>query len=154
MNLLTPELIKGSSLDGLSQAQLDALSSCASKITFKGGDFIFERGRESNRFFLITKGRVNIELYTTERGPKTIQTIGAGELLGTSWLLADNKWKSDAKADIETEAISFNAYKLKELCDEDLALGYALMRRLLIAISTRLEASHKQIFTLLQEKKF
>ncbi len=148
MNILDPHFVENSVLKGLNASHLQALNDCASVVHFKPGEILFERGKESDRFFLIMSGKVNVELYTPERGPRPIQTLGSGDLLGTSWILSPSKWRSDARAVTATEALSFNAHMVREKCATDQQLGYELMSRFFIAISTRLEAAQNQILAM------
>src|SRR4051812_22686787 len=72
-------------LRGLSEAHLEALADCAMRLHYAPRDIIFREGDPANRFYFLIKGRVSLE---TERDEKrvVVQEIGAGDVLGWSWL--------------------------------------------------------------------
>ena len=151
MPLLDENFTRHTIFNGLTPQQIQSLNECATEASYNPGDYIFERGKVANRFFLIKSGKINLEIYTPELGAKTIQTCGPGELVGTSWLATQSTWKLDARAATDLKVIVFNAYRMLDKCEKDLELGYALMSRFLLAISERLEASQKHILALVQE---
>lgn len=151
MPLLDENFTRHTIFHGLTPQQLQTLNDCASLVTYQPGDYIFERGKDANRFYLIKSGKINLEIYTQQLGAKTIQTCGPGELVGTSWLTSPTKWKLDARAATNVEVIAFNAYRMLDKCEKDRELGFALMSRFLVSISERLDASQKQILSLVQE---
>src|SRR5881394_810514 len=66
--------------------QLRLLSDCSMQTHFKAGELILQEGDPANRFYLIQQGRVALESFISDKGNTPIQTIGAGEVLGWSWL--------------------------------------------------------------------
>ena len=140
--------IRNSFLNELPPEHLEALSACARLVHFRPGDLLFERGKPANRFFVTKSGKVNIELYTPERGPQVIQTLNSGQLLGTSWLIEPYRWRTDARASTDVEAIEFDANAVMQRCAADPALGYELLRRCLISVSQRLDAAQEKILSL------
>src|SRR4051812_40998051 len=72
-------------LSGLNPEYWDLLAGCAMKSHFNPGQLIFREGDPANRFYLLIKGKVVLE--STQNTKITqIQTIGANEVLGWSWL--------------------------------------------------------------------
>jgi CRP/FNR family transcriptional regulator, cyclic AMP receptor protein len=129
---------------GLSAAHLKLLAGFAMRTSFAQGEVIFREGDPANRFYLIESGRVRLE---TRRpgGSVPIQTIGAWEVLGWSWLVPPYVWQFDAVAEEPTRAIFFYGTRLREMCDEDPALGYELMKRMSEVILQRLQATRRQL---------
>lgn len=148
MTTIDPALAEHSVLQGLTPKQLKDLEGCASLAQFKPDQFIFQQGKTALSFYLIRSGKVNIELYTQERGPRPIQTLGRGDLLGSSWFVPPFQWQADARTMTKTEVIVFDAKCVKEKCEQDPALGYALLTRVFIAISQRLDVAQKKILGL------
>src|SRR4051812_3456629 len=72
-------------LTGMSAHQLRILSDCAMQSHFEANELIFREGDPADRFYLINRGRIALESQTN-RGRKIIQNIGAGDVLGWSWL--------------------------------------------------------------------
>jgi CRP/FNR family transcriptional regulator, cyclic AMP receptor protein len=145
METLEPLLSKHPFFEGLDSNHLKTLTGCASNARFPGGQMIFKEGEEANQFFLIREGRVAIEVFVEARGPVTIQTLGPGEILGWSWLVAPYRWRFDARAVDEVRALALDGKCLREKCETDPRLGYELLKRFAQVITRRLEATRIQL---------
>jgi CRP/FNR family transcriptional regulator, cyclic AMP receptor protein len=148
MNQMPDTLSHHALLEGLTSAQIDSLQECAEVINFAPGQRLMEQGRWADRFFLIQRGRVSIEVYSRERGPRPIQEVGAGDLLGSSSWMEPYKWQFDARATEPTQALVFNARMVQRKCDADPELSAALLKRFFIALAQRLDAAQKQLLAL------
>jgi CRP/FNR family transcriptional regulator, cyclic AMP receptor protein len=145
METLEPLLSKHPFFEGLEPNHLKTLTGCASNVHFPGGQMIFKEGEEANQFFLLREGRVAIEVFVEARGPVTIQTLSAGEILGWSWLVPPYYWRFDARAVDEVRALALDGKCLREKCETDPRLGYELLKRFAVIISRRLEATRIQL---------
>ncbi len=145
---LAPLLREHPILLGLPPAHIDLIVGCASNVKFNAGDFIFRAGEPANAFYVIRRGRVNIESFTPHRGAITIETVSDGELLGWSWLIPPYHWHFDARAVTLTRAIALDARCLRNKCDADPALGYELLKRFSQIMEQRLEATRLQLMDL------
>ena len=132
-------------LRGLAEQHQQVLVDCAMLQEFSAGDVIFREGDIANRFYLIREGKVVLEAPDRDRQPVVIQTIGAGEVLGWSWLFPPYYWHFDARAVENTKAIFFYGTRLRERCDEDPQLGYELMKRMADVVIKRLQATRIQL---------
>ena len=54
--------------EGLSKSYIDLLARTASDESFKPRELIFHEGDEADKFFLVTQGKVAIEVVAHERG--------------------------------------------------------------------------------------
>src|SRR5690349_5066033 len=90
---------------GLRKDHIDALVDCAMRTEFKPGEPIFREGDHANRFYLILKGEVALEANMHQAAPARIETIGAGDVLGWSWLVEPYEWHFDARAMKPTVAL-------------------------------------------------
>jgi CRP/FNR family transcriptional regulator, cyclic AMP receptor protein len=145
METLEPLLSKHPFFEGLDSNYLQTLTGCASNVRFPSGQMIFKEGEEANQFFLVREGRVAIEVFVEARGPVTIQTLSAGEILGWSWLVPPYHWRFDARAVDEVRALALDGKCLREKCETDPRLGYELLRRFALVITRRLEATRIQL---------
>jgi CRP-like cAMP-binding protein len=118
---------------------------CASNVVFKEGEFLFREGEEANAFYIIRQGKVIIETYRPEKGPIAIQTRGEGDVTGWSWLVPPYRWHFDARAHELTRAIALDGKCLRDKCEEDHDLGYAIMKRFALIMSERLDATRVQL---------
>lgn len=130
---------------GLDQAALDLIAGCAHNVRFRPGTYVFREGGAAERFYLVRRGRVALEMIVPGRGRMTIQTLKGGEILGVSWLFPPYRWSFDARAITDVGAIAFDAACLRGKCDEDHHLGYELMRRFAPKLSERLQAARLQL---------
>ena len=123
----------------LSAAQVELLAGCASNVGFASGDMLFREGGAADVFYVVRHGTVAIEAFTPTRGGMTIETIGAGEVIGWSWVFPPYRWHFDARALTEVRATSFDATCLRAKCEDDPRLGYDLMKRFAQVFSERLK---------------
>jgi CRP/FNR family transcriptional regulator, cyclic AMP receptor protein len=94
-----------------------------------------------NYFYLIGQGTVALGTNVPERGFTTLQVLGAGEVLGLSWLIPPYRWHFSALVVIPVLAIALDATQLREKCEADHEFGYAFMKRLAIVMGQRLKAT-------------
>ena len=129
METLERILIEHPFFAGMKEEHMDLLVGCASNVRFDAGQFILREGQEANSFYLLRQGKVALEIYAPDRGSITIQTLGAGEILGWSWLVPPYHWRLDARAIELTRAIALDGKCLREKCEKDHHLGYELLKR-------------------------
>lgn len=113
----------------LSPAQLAVVAGCAQIASYKRGEFLFTYGREAEHFFVLRRGRVSLEMTAPGREPFRFQTAGPGEVIGWSWLFPPHRSQFDARAVDDVGVIRFDGRCLRGKCDDDTALGYALLKR-------------------------
>lgn len=145
MKTLEPYMAEHPFLKNLEPQHLKILVGCASNVRFDAGQFILREGEEANNFYIIRHGKVSLEIFTPDRGPITIQTIGEGEVLGWSWLIPPYHWHYDARALELTRAIALDGKCLRMKCEQDHDLGYELLKRFAHIITRRLEATRIQL---------
>jgi len=92
------------------------------------GDFLCRAGAPAEHFFLLRRGVVALELDVPARGVFRFNTVGPGDLVGWSWLIPPYEWQFDARAVEDVSAIQFDGTCLREKCETDPVLGYALMQ--------------------------
>ena len=130
---------------GLEEPYLQLLVGCASNVRFNAGEVVFREGEEANRFYLIRQGKVAVETFAPGRGPIIMQTLGEGEVLGWSWLIAPYRWRFDGRAVELTRAIALDGECLRGKCEEDHNLGYELMKRVSHVMEKLVEATRLQL---------
>ena len=132
-------------LIGLSEHHIRLLADCAMRTHFEGDQVIFQEGESANRFYLIESGQVALESTSQTAAPVTIDTIGAGDLLGWSWLFPPYVWHFQARAVEPTAAIFFYGTVLREYCEKDPALGFELLKRMSEVMTRRLQAARGRL---------
>ncbi len=142
---LEPILAEHAFLKGLRHAHLQLLIGCASNIKFGAGDHIFREGAEANHFYFLREGKVAIEIPAGHRHGIIIETIGSGDVLGWSWLVAPYRWRFDARVIEPTRAIALDAKCLRAKCEQDHELGFELLNRVLQVVEQRLQSTRMQL---------
>jgi CRP/FNR family transcriptional regulator, cyclic AMP receptor protein len=135
-------------LAGMNHAQLTLLTDCAVARHFDTGQTILCQGEFANGFYLIETGKVALESEAGLGQSIVIQTIGAGDLLGWSWMFPPYVWQFTARAIEPATVLFFYAAILRENCEKDHSLGYELLKRMSAVMVTRLQAAHDQMLSL------
>lgn len=131
-------------VQGLSSQQRIRLASGVRPFTASPGEYLAREGAPAHAFYMLQSGQVAIGTHLAERGSVPIQTLGAGEVVGWSWLLPPYRWQFDARATDAVHGLAIDAAWLRELCEQDHELGYQLLKQLLAVVSSRLAASRVQ----------
>jgi CRP/FNR family transcriptional regulator, cyclic AMP receptor protein len=74
-----------------------------------------------------------------------IETLGRGDVIGLSWMLAPYQWRFGAVATQPTQAFVFDAPAVRAACDADPLLGYELSRRFSAVVVHRLQATRARL---------
>jgi CRP-like cAMP-binding protein len=135
-------------LAGMNRTKLALLTDCAMATHFKTGQTIFREGEFANRCYLIETGKVALESGGRFGEPLMVETIGAGDLLGWSWMFPPYTWQFTACAVEPTTAIVFYGTILREYCQKDHSLGCELLKRMSAVLVNRLQAARRQLLAL------
>ena len=130
---------------GLERRHLEKLASMASEVAFAEGESIFREGDVGELLYLIEEGRAAVEIHVPGRGRVTILTVGPGQLLGWSSLFSQMRKTASARAVVPTRALAIDARRLREACDADHDLGYAILWRIAEVIASRLKSTRLQL---------
>lgn len=136
---------------GLTDAQLKAIEGCAKNVHFPAGKTIFVEGDNANTFYFIQEGSISIELTMPDHPRSPVQTVGAGDILGWSWVAPPYHWHFNGRALKATKAIEFDARCLRTKLEKDHELGYELLRRFAEVIVKRLDATQVRLLKLEKE---
>jgi len=133
---------------GLEKKHIEFIVGCAKNERFDEGEVIFREGDPADQFYFVREGLVAIELMVPQRGFTTLQTVGAGDVLGWSWLLPPYQWRFGARTLEATRALAFDAKCLRAKCENDHDLGYELFKRFSHVVTERLESTRLQLLDL------
>ncbi|MBI5245002.1 MAG: cyclic nucleotide-binding domain-containing protein [Elusimicrobia bacterium] len=138
-------LVQHEFLKDMPEPYLSLLEGCASNVRCEAGKYLIREGEEASRFYLVRKGRVNIELPLPRRQPITVQTVGENEVLGWSWMAPPRHWHFDARASDAVQALAFDTECIRAKSDRNHDFGYEIYKRFATVISKRLEETILQI---------
>ncbi len=135
-------------LKGMHPEYIDLMAGCARNLKFEEGQFVFREGGEADNFYFIRSGKVALEIYSPQKGLDIIETLGDGDVLGWSWLIPPYKWKFDARVVEQARVIAFDGKCLRNKCESDHDLGYALLMKFSQIIEERLQATRLRLLDL------
>ncbi len=91
---------------------------CAVARHFDADQVILREGEFANGFYLIETGKVALESKACFGESILLQTIGAGDMLGWSWMFPPYVWQFTARAVEPTATLFFYAAILREILRE------------------------------------
>jgi len=133
---------------GLDEDTVGLLVWCASNVHYRPGEYLFRQGDPADRFFVVRRGRVALDVHGPGRTEMVVDTVDEGGVVGWSWLVPPYRWFFDARATKEVSAVAVDASCLRDKCDEDPALGYALMQRVAGVMYQRLQSARIRLLDL------
>ena len=112
---------------------------------YVSGQTIFREGEPADRFFLLRRGAVKLDIEVSGRGTVDIEMLGCDSVLGWSWLFSPYQWHMTATATQRTSMLVFDAAVLRALMASDPVLGYEFMRRLAAIMFDRLQVTRRRL---------
>ncbi len=134
---------------GMALPELELLARHAHAADHDTDEYLLQRGRPASGFYLITSGRVSLEL-DAPRGRLAVQTLGAGDVLGISWLIPPHTWQFSARAVKPVSTIFFDTAEIRQRAERDVVLHDDLMTRFMQLMAKRLHATRIQLLDLYQ----
>ncbi|UOB15486.1 cyclic nucleotide-binding domain-containing protein [Streptomyces sp. HP-A2021] len=122
--------------------------SLAREVSFAIDERIFNEGAKADRFWIIHTGTVALDVHVPGRRAAVIETLGAGELLGWSWLVPPHHWHLGAQATSPVRAYEFDAAAVSELCGKDPELKQELLAYVAAVIAGRLRSARVRLLDL------
>lgn len=131
--------------EGMKPEHIALLAGCASNVRYEAGTFPLRAGSHADRFWVIREGRMALELWAPGRGAITVASMSAGDVVGFSWLLPPYQLQFDIHSMTMTRALLFDGRCLREKCENDTELGYALVSRFAGLMADRIQVLTLQL---------
>src|SRR3989338_5940552 len=116
-NMVSPILKNHPFFKGLKEEYADRIASYSKIESFKPGEYIFKEGGVADKFYIISRGKVNVEIQMPDSHPFSLQSLGEGDVLGWSWFIPPNQWRFSARVVEKTELIVVDGNPLKKICE-------------------------------------
>lgn len=145
MSTLSEAITRHAFFRGMKPDHLGLLTDGAKLVQFKAGDVLFREGDPANQFYLIESGKIALEAHEPADGTMLVQTLGAGEVLGWSWLFPPFIWHFQARATEPVAAIALSGAHLLITAERHSEFGFELMKRVTQIVIRRLQAARKQL---------
>ena len=142
---LEPLLREHPFLKSLEPEYLALLAGCAVNVRFREGSFMFREGEPASQCFLIREGKMALEIAAPGRGSIIVQTLGAGDVTGFSWLLEPHQWEFDGRAIEPVRALALDGTCLRGKCADDPRLGFELTQLFARLAIRRLQATRLRL---------
>lgn len=135
-------------LSSLSAEHREQLMALAHEVSLPVSTRLFEEGERADRFWIIRSGSVALDVQIPGRGRAVVETVGAGHLLGWSWLCPPRQWHLGAEARGAVTAWEFDASAVRDRCAAHPAFGLALVTLVAETIGDRLRATRTRLLDL------
>lgn len=150
--MLTAEFLQAIPLlHDLQISHLRQLASLAVLQHYNANTTIFQENSLHRTFYLVTHGTVALDLHLPRRSPKRILTVGTGDILAWSAVLADGRMTTSAITLEPAQVVAWPAGQLLNLCEADHEIGFLFMQRIAQALSRRLTATRLQLLDMYAE---
>jgi len=126
-------------------AYLERLANAAQHISVPSGQRLFEEGGTARNFWLIDAGQVALDARVPGDGSVIIELLGRGDIVGLSWLQPPYQFRFGAVTTQPMQAFEFDAAAVRAACDDDPALGYALICRFQAITARRLQVTRTRL---------
>jgi CRP/FNR family transcriptional regulator, cyclic AMP receptor protein len=124
---------------------LKLLSECSSMCEIKKERVLFRQGENADKFYVIRKGRISIQIPAIMGPTLEIQDLGKDQVLGWSWLISPYKWNFQAMAEEDSELLQFDGTALLMRCEQEPKFGYELLKKFAGLMSERLNEARQKI---------
>lgn len=132
---------------GVGDEALGRVLDLAEPLRFAEGAVIVEEDQKGKRCYLLTAGRVDIEVRPPfpGRAPQKIATLKAGDVFGELSLVDGFLHSASARAAEDVEALGFDNARLEALLAADPATGYRVMRNIANVLAGRIRSTNMKL---------
>ena len=147
--MITGAQLRGfAGLGRLGDHELEVAARAAHERSFDARYRIFSEGEPASGCWLIVAGHVALEVDVPGRGEVVVQTLGAGDLLGWSWLVPPYRWHFAATAVDAVSTYEFDTESLRAQAESDTGFGYHLALGLVEQLVARLQNTRARLLDL------
>jgi CRP-like cAMP-binding protein len=137
------DVLKNSDLfKGLDDSRLKKVAQLCRSKAFQRGEVAFNEGEEATELFLLSDGRVVLEMDVSAPGqsplPTGMEIVNGGEIFGWSAVVEPYVYKLTARCMTVCNTLAVKGDMLQKMMAEDTGLGYHVMKKLSEIIALRL----------------
>lgn len=130
---------------GMGREFVQAVSADAEERSFAPDDMLATEGSVADVLYLVIEGKVALELGAADRPPITVQTVGAGELVGWSWLIPPHRWRFSVRAVKPTRVVLLDGSVVRRTLHAHPEWGYQFLVKFMPVLAERLENTRIQL---------
>ena len=124
------------------------LMSMAHDVRYPPDTRLFDEGGRADHFWIIESGTVALDMRVPGRRAAVIDTLGAGELLGWSWLYEPHRWRFGARTVGPVRAHEFDAEAVRQMGRTDPEMESAIALWVGGVVVRRLNAARTRLLDL------
>ena len=124
-------------LSYLNNDMISKLQPVIEMITIDGGETVFKEGSLADRFYMLKRGKILLEQTLSDTVTVSLGSVKPGYSFGWSAMLESETYSSNAVCSETSEIFVARAKQLKNLLDNDPAMGYLFFQSLLRIIKKR-----------------
>jgi CRP-like cAMP-binding protein len=130
---------------GLEHEALEFLARRARLRHLAANEVLIKHGDKARHFYLVCNGRISRYVPAIQGPALVMESIGATEVLGWSWLIPPYQWSFQARAEEPTEALEFDGDAILTRCEADSDFGYQILKRFSALMSERLIQARRRM---------
>ena len=131
---------------GLSESQLQRLTTAVREIQVQKGHWLFQEGKTADRVYIIKSGAVEMLTKVNGEYELPIKILRSeGECFGTSALVPPHEYSLSARCAEEAYLLEIKREDLEKISVEDSALGCAIMKNLAQHLLDRLKETRQEL---------
>ncbi len=136
----------------LSSEQINTLEKIAGVRYLNSGEVLFREGDNDNLLYIVSEGRLAIDILVPGHGQVCIYYAEPLDLVGWDRMTPVARQRiTSVTAEQDSYLIYLNATALSELCDTDPVIGMTIMRRMSNIIASRLLSMRIKLLELLAQ---
>ncbi len=148
--MIDKELLKDSELFGaLNDEQLDKIAALGTTQTYDTDAFVFHEHDPAASIYFLVAGRVAVLIDIGLSKRTNVFTVTKGDSFGWSAIVPPYVLTASAKCVEPSTIVSIDALKLRELLDEDQALGLKVFEKVTSLVSKRVKDTRLQLINLI-----
>ncbi|OWK43303.1 cyclic nucleotide-binding domain-containing protein [Fimbriiglobus ruber] len=106
------------------------------------GGYLTRKGEHARALYLIQTGSVAVE--SDNDSPAPFEMIGAGGVVGWSWLVPPHRWQYSCRAVEPVQGLMFDAEWLRDRCEKNHELGFHLLKEMIASIARQLSGERHE----------
>ena len=123
----------------ISEENLKQVAAVTTQKNVPANTQMFCEGDDADTLYVIVRGEVKIDYHLETGELKTVDILGAGDLLVWSAIVEPHKMTGDGTTNKDTQLLAIDAKKLYDFFDIDPQLGYLMMTQVAKLLANRLK---------------
>lgn len=151
-----PETLQATELfSGLSDEEINIVAAAGREASCKAGTVIFEEGAPGNDLYVLSGGRVAIEIrILNDTVTERIHQVKDNEIFGEFAMIDNHARSARTKALDDLEMIAVDCKRLRQSMNENHHLGYVIMSNLSRILARKVRDTNLSLRNSLMQQKY